>query len=476
MTGSIWGRLRAVFRRMEVATRPAAPETAAALSRRWAELPEAVRTPAQALGRQGVGCEGTHGVFPRCNLSCRPCYHSAGANRVPIDGAHTLAEVNRQMAHLRAERGPHAHAQLIGGEVSLLDADDHAAALAAMRAYGREPMSFTHGDLDDEYLRRLALGPDGAPRFARLAFAVHFDSLMRGRRGAPRPRSEAELHPYRARFCEQLAQLRREHGVRSYAAHNMTVTPANIDQVPEVIRNCKHLGFAMFSFQPAAFVGDERRWAEPYRAISDDDVWAAIEAGAGARLPWRAIQVGDPRCNRAAFGLQVEETWVPLADEAEPRDVAVRDALYRYLPGMTFTGAPPAMVALRLARAMVTHPGAGGTALRWLTAIPRRCGGLRALVRAALRGRLRVLTFTMHSFIDACHVRPAWEALRRGERAEDPEVRSAQERLAACTYSMAHPETGELVPACVQHSVLDQAENAELRRTLPLVEVRGPAG
>jgi hypothetical protein len=77
MAGNVPQRIGAAWRRLEVATRPAAPETRAALARRWAGLPEAVRTPAQALGRQGVGCEGTHGVFPRCNLSCRPCYHSA---------------------------------------------------------------------------------------------------------------------------------------------------------------------------------------------------------------------------------------------------------------------------------------------------------------------------------------------------------------------------------------------------------------
>jgi hypothetical protein len=37
---------------------------------------------------------------------------------------------------------------------------------------------------------------------------------------------------------------------------------------------------------------------------------------------------------------------------------------------------------------------------------------------------------------------------------------------------MAHPESGTLVPACVQHSVLDPGENQELRRLLPLVGVR----
>jgi sulfatase maturation enzyme AslB (radical SAM superfamily) len=125
--------------RLERATRPVDPEVRAVLGRRWTELPEGARTPAQVLGRHAVGCEGTHGVFPRCNLACTPCYHSRDANRVRIDGAHTLAEVGRQMALLRRRRGPRAHAQLIGGEVSLLDPDDHAAALRLMRRYGREP-------------------------------------------------------------------------------------------------------------------------------------------------------------------------------------------------------------------------------------------------------------------------------------------------------------------------------------------------
>jgi hypothetical protein len=33
---------------------------------------------------------------------------------------------------------------------------------------------------------------------------------------------------------------------------------------------------------------------------------------------------------------------------------------------------------------------------------------------------------------------------------------------------MAHPDEDRLVPACVQHSVLDPQENLVLRRVLPL--------
>ena len=108
------------IRRLTRAFRPGDPQFAAAMARRWAELPASARTPGQVLGRHAVGCEGTHGVFPKCDLACTPCYHSRDANRVRVDGAHTVAQVGAQMGLFRARRGPRAHAQLIGGEVSLL--------------------------------------------------------------------------------------------------------------------------------------------------------------------------------------------------------------------------------------------------------------------------------------------------------------------------------------------------------------------
>jgi len=148
------------LRRLEMATRPVDPRTRRALAERWARLPVGVKTAEQTLGRHAVGCEGTHGVFPKCNLTCTPCYHSKDASKVRVDGAHTLAQVEAQMAFLEQRRDPRAHAQLIGGEVSLLDPDDHAAALLAMRAHGREPMSMTHGDFGPEYLTALVLGSD----------------------------------------------------------------------------------------------------------------------------------------------------------------------------------------------------------------------------------------------------------------------------------------------------------------------------
>ncbi|MDN5750248.1 MAG: hypothetical protein L0H64_17335, partial [Pseudonocardia sp.] len=310
------------LRRWERRTRPRDPAFAAALARRWAELPGVVRTPGQVLGRFGVGCEGTHGVFPACDLACTPCYHSRDANRVRVDGAHTRVQVQAQMAVLERLRGPRAHAQLIGGEVTLLPPDDHAEALLTMRRHGREPMSMTHGDVDFSYLERLVLGPDGRRRLDRVSFAAHFDSLMFGRRGIPRPPDEASLHPYRRRFVALFERLRREQGVRAFLAHNMTVTPANVAEVAEVARAVAGMGYSMLSFQPAAHVGDERRWHEDFRAVTDDEVWERIERGVGARLDPHLFENGDLRCNRTAYGFRLGGRWFPVLDGDDPRDLA----------------------------------------------------------------------------------------------------------------------------------------------------------
>ena len=229
-------KIRTLLRGLELLTRPVHPESSAALDQRWAELPGHVKTPAQLLGRTAVGCEGTHGVFPKCNLTCSPCYHSADANKVRIDGGHTVTAVTKQMELLRQVRGPRAHAQLIGGEVSLLPAQGPRSS-PACHARRR-----ARTDVHDARRLRLPLPPrrrpgrSGRPRFRKVSFAAHFDSLMRGRRGAVRPRNEAELDPFRERFADMFIALTRDHGVSSYIAHNMTVTPANVDQVPEVTR------------------------------------------------------------------------------------------------------------------------------------------------------------------------------------------------------------------------------------------------
>jgi MoaA/NifB/PqqE/SkfB family radical SAM enzyme len=460
-----WSRVDAVFERLralELATRPVHPDTEAALRRRWDELPEHVKHEGQCLGRRTAGCEGTHGVFPRCDLACTPCYHSRDANRVRVDAEHTLAEIDRQMAYLREQRGPGQYVQLIGGEVTLLHPDDHAEALLLMRRHGRKPMSMSHGDFDYSYLERMAVAPDGSPRFSLLSFAGHFDSMMFGRRGIKRAENERELNPHRRAFCEMFQRLEREHGVKHYLAHNMTVTPRNIGQIAQVIRDCRGMGFRMFSFQPAAFIGNTSRWKEDYEDVTAERVWAEVERGAGGHLPWNAFQIGDERCNRTAYGVYVGDRYVQLVDDRDPRDLEVRDAFFEAFGGMDFEGPH---LAPKLARVFAGHPRGIPILLRWMRRFVRRAG-----LVPLLRHGARPVTFVMHSFMDAKDVRPAWELLQRGEMSDDPRVRATQERLQSCSYAMAHPESDMLVPACAQHSVLDPQENLELMELLPMAE------
>jgi hypothetical protein len=126
--------------------------------------------------------------------------------------------------------------------------------------------------------------------------------------------------------------------------------------------------------------------------------------------------------------------------------------------------APRALLAVRTARAVARRPSVLPAAIGWARRAVARAGGLRELRTTPPRP----ITFVMHSFMDERVVRPAWHALQRGEVATEPEVREAQERLQACSYAMAHPESGTLVPACVQHSVLDPAENGRLADLLPI--------
>ncbi len=456
------------LRDLERRTRPVYPESRAALDARWADLPDHVRTPNQLLGRSAVGCEGTHGVFPRCNLTCTPCYHGAEANRIRTDGGHTIREVEQQMRYLRAVRGPRAHAQLIGGEVSLLDPEDHAAALAVMRAHGREPMSMTHGDFDYAYLLALVLDADGRRRFDRVSFAAHFDSLMRGRRGAVRPRSEAELDPFRREFARMFTALEHDHGVRSYLAHNMTVTPSNLNEVGAVTRSVLGMPYNMLSFQPAASIGDDRRWKEDFNEVGIDDVWEQIEEGAGQKLPWQGTQFGDPRCNRFTTGLSAGGTFAVAVDPGNSADTAARDRLLEHHGGMFFGGQSHFLLAARILRAALRHPGDVGALLGMGRRIILRAGGTRALWRAWRSRTLALKTFVVHNFMDASVVAPAWAMMEQGQVSDEPAVREAQERLGACMYTMSHPETGRLVPACTQHSVLDPGENKQLLKLLPL--------
>lgn len=179
------------------------------------------------------------------------------------------------------------------------------------------------------------------------------------------------------------------------------------------------------------------------------------------------MQFGDPRCNRTSFGFMVGTRWHPFIDDTNPIDIAARDAFLTHLGGITLGGVPNWVRAGRLIRGIAARPQLLSIGSKYLVSLLRRVGGIGELSR----GRVRPMTFVMHTFMDAADVTPAWQLLQEGTLSDDPRIRTTQERLQACVYTMAHPESGSLVPACAQHSVLDAQENAHLRQLLPIVAV-----
>lgn len=476
-------RLHHALINLEFLTRPGQPSSSA----RYENLPVHVKTPSQMLGRLSPGCEGTQGVFPKCNFACRPCYHSERANAVRVDGFHTITQVAQQMHLLQNLRGPTGHCQLIGGEVSLLSPDDHALALQTMRFYGRVPMSFTHGDFDYDYLRKLATLSSGRPRFSRIDFAVHFDIGMRGRRGVPSKfTEEIQLSPYRRRFVDMFRRLKREHGVNFYLAHNLTVTPQNLPTLAPAVRDLMSMGYRLISFQPAAAQGASARRISDTHTISANDgdvVWKAIEEGLGIPLPYSLFQMGDPRCNRMSVccvvGLRNRKAehlhFFPLFDDRCPADEHARDIVMTHVGNIVL---PTHLLFAKLLRVFIRRLWLLLPFLSWVLRCVRRAGGLLNILTSGLH----ITTIVMHRFMDANDVTVAWQLMEDGISPDHPDVphhgpriRETMERLAACSYGMARPHENRVVPACVQHSVYDPEDNKQLAKDLPLSKPARPA-
>jgi hypothetical protein len=117
-------------------------------------------------------------------------------------------------------------------------------------------------------------------------------------------------------------------------------------------------------------------------------------------LPYKALQVGDLRCNRVTYGLWAGDRYVPLLDDTDPRDLRARDVFLSRLPG-NLLFAPPLIAAARVGRAMLMNPGDVPPVVSWALRLVRRLG-----VRA-LGGDLHPTTYVMHSFMDAADVAPS---------------------------------------------------------------------
>lgn len=436
---------------------PVRPETRANLRRLWAELPEPVRTPAQLAGRQWEGCGATLGAMPRCDFACTACYLGGDANRTPPA---SLDEVREQLRLIRTRVGWRGNVQLTDGEVALRPTAEVIELVRAARQLDLIPMLMTHGDgfrADPARLERLErLVVEGG----LAEIGLHVDTTQRGRAGYPRPANEAELHPVRAELADIVRSIRRRTGRELRAAATVTVTPDNVDGVPDVVRWTLENSdvYRMLSFQPVAQVG--RTHARG--GTSREALWRAIAAGLGenADAPtsaWNSPQVfGHPACTHVVMGSVwrargKRPRFVPLRDPTCARSDKDLAWFFARFGGLSFRADGRAEAAARALGVLVAAPGmwlrrgpgwARRTLARFEPGAPLRAA------RYLATGRAKVGAFALvsHHFMDAAEL-------------ASPEGR---EREAACVFRA--PVDGELVSMCrVNATGLREARYRSLR-------------
>ena len=165
----------------------------------------------------------------------------------------------------------------------------------------------------------------------------------------------------------------------------MTVTPANVGQVADVVREVGLMGFGMLSFQPAAYVGDDRRWHEEYRGRR-----RRAGRGVGARSNAGPAPGWTTGCSRTATcaataprtAFYVGPRWHPVLDGDDPRDRRVRGGVLPLaLRGVGFAATPPPLLVVKLLRLVAAHPRVLGIALGWAARSGPPGRGSRPLLR-----------------------------------------------------------------------------------------------
>lgn len=267
-------------------------ERAKLYQQRWDSLVPAAQLPNQLAGRTAVGCGATHHVMERCDFSCTCCYLGPEANKVePLP----FEEVKKQLDEIRANLGPRGKTQITAGEVTLLPVDELGRIVAYARSIGLDPMVMTHGQRfieQPDYLKTLV------SKYGLQKISVHIDTTQRGRPNTRKINHETDLNPVRDGFAKLIRNVRKETGARLSAASTITVTEANVDQLPETIqwfyRNAD--AFRLLSFQPVANVGRTRK--KHSSAEVRDALWDQVNLASGNELNETPLHFGHPECNR----------------------------------------------------------------------------------------------------------------------------------------------------------------------------------
>ena len=399
---------------------------------RWNTLSGELRTPQQAAGRAHVACGATHGLLERCNFACSACYLTSIANRttqLPFE------QVREQLDELRRHLGPMGKVQITSGEVTLLDRAELGRIVAYARRIGLDPMVMTNGQrFMDEAGYLSGLVRDHGLR----KVAIHVDVTQRGRRGIPTGDTEASLRPVRDRFAALIRQTRRETGRHVDAAHTVTVTPENIDEIPEILdwTIANHDAFRMVSFQPVAEIGRtrDRRGSE----VSLDSVWSRICRAVGRPLNRNALHFGHPACNIVCplFLVSLGDRFeiVECVPEDDRRGAALMNRLLDAVCGLDPLGADLGRGIVRLASILLRSP-----ALLVSAAV---YGVRRAWWERRLLGSIVSSLARLHSV----RIRP-WIVVVHGFMNRDElSTPLGRQRLDACVFRV--PVEGRMVSMC----------------------------
>lgn len=411
---------------------PISPERHRVNRERFRSLPDSLKTPEQIIEHSHHSCGATHGVLERCDFACTSCYLGEEANAAePLPREQVL----RQLDELREFLGPQGKAQITAGEVTLLPRETLGEYVRYAIDIGLDPMVMTHGRRfleEPEYLQAL-IEDDGLEKIS-----IHVDSTQRGREEWSPFVTEAQLNPVRDRYADLIRKMRTTTGRKLHAAHTVTVTQKNLDQIPDVLRwLARNLdAFRMVSFQPVAEVG--RTQDQSITDLTLIDVWERICSALGKPLNRDAMHFGHPQCHimipvvvaRAEDQLCILET----VRTGKSWDRSYLRRLLEAIGGYTVRGKSRAENLIGMASLSLRNP---------ILLIETLFYGLyriwgdrkdltRILGRAVRSGHLsiRPLVLVVHQFMSPDEL--------------DTEI--GQERLRACTFRV--PVDGEMIPMC----------------------------
>lgn len=245
-------------------------ERAEARRKVWEGLPAVTQSEKhQWLGVISTGCGATHNVLERCDFYCTACYLSDEANHTP---PLPFEEVKKQLDTIREQLGPSANTQITAGEVTLLPRADLIRIVKYAISIGLDPMVMTHGQHflnDPTYLHDL-MREGGLQKIS-----VHIDTTQKGRKFLKKGMREKDLHPLRDQFANMIREARKITGLTLHAAHSLTITEDNFDDIADVMWWCERNNdaFRMFSFQPTADVGRTRATEQINQR---DEIWSRI--------------------------------------------------------------------------------------------------------------------------------------------------------------------------------------------------------